>query len=265
MIIFPSGYTLPSGDEPLTHARIAHSLNWISGGTATASGTATDYFEDGPDNSLSYERWKPDSLPATWEYDFGSAQDIDYCVIAAHTMGASGNTLEVQYDDGGWTDLITATAITDDSPIFVIFPEETFQTFRIRITNGTAPEIGVVKFGKAMQMERPLYGGHSPLPLSRVTALRANNSETGQFLGRAVQRKFLSTAYSWQHLSSAFIRSDWVPFQKAIEAEPFVIAWRPATFQDVGYCQVDAVPIPQAMGIRDLYSVEMQVRGLAYD
>lgn len=265
-MIFQGSYSLPGGDEPLTHARIAHSGNWLAGGTATASTTDADFFANGPLNSLTYEKWKPTALPATWEYDHGSAAAVDYCVIGAHTMGTNGNTLEIQYWNGSaWVDVIPATAIADDSPIFAIFGEQTRQRWRIQISNGTVPTIGVVKFGTAMQMERPLYGGHAPLNMARQTTLRSNMSESGEFLGRTMQRVQLSTSYAWQHLSSAWVRANWYPFQRAIETEPFFIAWRPETYSEVGLCQVDGTPVPENMGIRDLMSVEMEVRGYGYE
>lgn len=265
-VIFASGYTLPGGAQPLTHARVAHSLNWVSGGTVSASSTASDYFADGPDNSLTYEKWQPSALPATWANDFGAANTFDYCVIAAHDMGTQGNTLEVQAFDGGvWTDLVPATVITNDMPIFCIFSPQNDTQARIRITNGSEPTIGFVKFGSALQMQRPLYGGHAPLDLSRMTVLRSNYSETGEFLGRTKQRSYAQTNFAWSNLTAAWVRSNWRTFQKAVEAEPFVIAWRPETFSEVGFCQTDAVPVPSNQGVRDLMSVEMSVRARGYD
>lgn len=265
-VILGTGYTLPSGDEPLTHARIAHAGNWLSGGTVSASGTAAGYYADGPDNSLTYERWQPDALPATWEYDHGSAVECDYCVIAAHTLGTNQNTLEVQYFDGAdWIDVITAQAITTDEPIFVIFEPETRQRWRIRISDGTAPDVAFVKFGAAMQMPQAIYGGHAPIVFGRMTTMRSNYSETGEFLGRTVQRTMLSASYAWTLLRSTWVRANWPAFQKATESEPFVIAWRPATFGDVGFCQLDQTPVPANMGVRDYMSVEMNVRARGYD
>jgi hypothetical protein len=265
-VILQTGYTLPGGDQPLTHARIAHANNWLSGGTATASSTETGFFANAPLNTLTYERWKPDTLTATWEYDHGSAAAVNYCSIAAHTMGTNGNTLQVQYFNGStWTGVIPATAITTDEPIFCIFASQTRQRWRISISNGTAPEIGVIKFGTAMQMERPIYGGHAPIPMARQTILRSNYSETGENLGRAKQRAYLATEYSFQHLTATWVRANWPSFQKASEAEPFWIAWRPATFGDVGFAQLDEVPIPSNMGIRDLMQVSMSVRARSYD
>lgn len=264
-VILESGYSLPSGDQPLTHARIAHSLNWLSGGTASASSTATGFFESAPNNTLTYEKWKPSSVTATWEYDHGSSAECDYCCVAAHTMGTNGNSVQVQYWNGSsWIAASAVTAVTSDEPIMFIFEPETRQRWRISITGGTAPEVGVIKFGSAMQMERPIYGGVSPIPMARQTILRSNYSETGEYLGRAKQRTYLSTSYSWQHLTSDWIRANWPDFQRASETEPFWLAWRPATFGDVGYCQIDETPVPSNMGIRDLLSVSMNVRARGY-
>lgn len=265
-VILESGYTVPGGDEPLTHARIAHANNWITGGTVTASSTATDFFADGPDNSLTYEKWQPSSLPATWENNFGTSRVFDYCLIAAHNMGTNGNTLQVQdYNSATWTDLIPATAITDDMPILCIFSEQTDTRARIRITNGTAPTIGVVKFGTALQMQRAIYGGHSPIDLARQTIVRSTYSDTGEFLGKSKQRTYSQTEFAWQHLTASWVRTNWRPFQKALETEPFGIAWRPATFSEVAYCQTDSIPVPSNMGIIDMMSVSLQARALGYD
>jgi hypothetical protein len=265
-VLTPSPYVLPGGDLPLTHARILHAGNWLSGGTATASDTATDFFANGPLNSLTYERWKPATLPATWEYDHGSAAAVDCAGIAAHTMGTNGNSLAVQYFNGSvWVDALASASVATDEPILVIFPPQTRQRWRISVSGGTAPEIGVVKFGKALQMQRTLYGGHTPVGFARMTELRANYSETGEFLGRTVQRTMRSTVYAWENLTAAWMRTNWIPLQKAVESEPFFIAWRPALVGDVGFVQVDQAPVPVNMGVRDLMSVELQVRGLGYD
>jgi len=264
--ILQTGYSLPGADQPLTHARILHSKNWLSGGTAVASSTATDFFANGPLNSLTYERWKPSSVAATWEYNHGSAAAVSACCIGAHTMGSNGNTLQIQYWNGSsWTGVIPATAITSDEPIMAVFGSQTRQRWRISITNGTTPEVGIVKFGVPLQMQRPLYGGHAPIPFARQTVLRSTKSETGEFLGRSKQRTYLATSYEWQHLTAAWVRSNWRSFQTAIESEPFFIAWRPATFGDVALAQVDEIPVPQNMGVRDFMSVSMTIRARGYD
>lgn len=265
-VILESGYTLPANDEPLTHARIAHANNWITGGTITASSTAANFFADGPDNSLTYEKWQPSSIAATWENNFGSSQDYDYCLIAAHNLGTTGCSLQVQtYASGAYTDLIPTTAITDDMPIFCIFSEQSDTRARIRLTVGSAPTIGVIKFGKALQMPRPIFGGHDPLDLARQTIMRQNNSETGEFLGRSKQRVYTESSFDWTHLTSAWVRSNWKSFQTATEEEPFGIAWRPSSYGEAALCYTLDNARPTNMGIRDLMEVSVSVRALGYD
>jgi hypothetical protein len=265
-VIFEPGYSLPDGDQPLTHARIAHANNWLSG-TAAASTTDSSYFEDGPDNSLTYEKWKPTALPATWEMDFGSVKDVDYCVIGAHTLGTAECTVKVEkWTGAAWADVTAATAIANDMEIMAIFATVNVSKMRIQVTTGTDnPTIGIVKFGEALQMPRPFYGGHAPLDLARQTVMRTNISETGEFLGRTKLRSSNNSVLPWRHIEAAWIRDNWKDFQKAIEEEPFFIAWRPSAFSEVALCDVQDSPVPSNMGIRDLMEVQVTVRARGYD
>lgn len=266
-VILESGYTIGGGDQPLTHARIAHSENWKTGGTVTASTTDADYFEDAPNNTLTYEKWKPTAAPATWEYEHGSSRNIDYCAIAAHDLGSTGSTIKAQYYNGSsWVNLCDATLITDDSPIFIIFTTVNAQRYRVRIDSySSAPEIGVIKFGVALQMERPLFAGHKPINLARTVTLRTNNSETGEFLGRSKQRMFRETTYQWNHLSYAWVAANWPLLQSAVETEPFWVAWRPSDYQGVAFGVTGQSPEPSFTGQKDLMQVALNVRARGYD
>lgn len=264
-VILQTGFS-SSASPILTHARILHSGAWLSGGTAVASSTATDYDADAPLNTLTYEAWKPTSGTATWEYAHTGSASTMGAGIAAHTLGDAGASVQFQYYDGAaWQALTPVTAITSNEPIMGLWAAQSATRWRVSITVGSAPEIGVVKFGTPLAMERPLYGGHSPIDLSRQTILRSNYSETGQFLGRSKQRTYFATDYSWSNLTAAWVRTNWPTLQDGIEAEPFWLAWRPASFGAVGFCQVDEVPVPQNMGVRDLMSVGMSVRALGHD
>ena len=264
-IIYGTGYTLPGGDEPLTHARIAHANNWHGFGTPNASTTATGYFDDAPNNSLTYEKWQPTANPSTWETSLGANYSADYCCIAAHDLGSTGCSLQVQYFNGSWLDLIPTTAILDDSPIMVIFEPQSRWQWRINVTVGTVPTIGVIRFGAALQMQRPLYGGHAPADFNRATKMKSNISATGEFLGRTKQRTELQTSFAWQHLTAAWVRTNWGVFQQAYETEPFFVAWRPDTFGEVIYGQTDAPATPTNMGIKSLMSVDLTMRGPGFD
>lgn len=263
-VIFQTGYSLPGGDEPLTHARIAHSGNWLTGGTATASSTDADYFANAPLNTLTYEKWRG-TAAATWEYDHGSSAECDYCAIGAHTIGTAGATFKVQYHDGStWQDLCAATSPTNNEPILVIFAPQTRQRWRVNITAGT-PEIGVIKFGSALQMQRPLYGGYTPPNLARQTVLRSTYSESGEFLGRTKLRTHLEFPMSWRVLTRAWVDANWLPFLKAAETEPFFVAPAPDTFTEVAFCQTTQPPEAPEQQASGFLAVSMTVRGLQYD
>lgn len=265
-VIFENGYTLPANDYPLKNARIAHSLNWNSGGTITASTTATDYFAAAPDNTLTYEYWKPTALPATWEFDAGTSIECDYCAIAAHSLGSDAASIKIQsYNGVSWDDLCDLAAINDDSPIFVIFEPQTAQKFRVYIEGVAMPQIGVIKFGAALQMPQSMYGGHDPLIFGRNTVLRSNYSETGENLGRTRQRNYLTTSFTWTHIKADWVRSNWGIFQRAVESEPFFIAWRPNTFGEVGFCQTDDAPSASNMGVKSYMQLDVSVRARGYD
>ena len=267
-VLFEAGYILPGVDLPLKHARIAHSGNWHSGGTITSSSEATGFTDDAADNSLTYERWKPSALPATWDNDVGSAKLTNYCCIAAHTMGTNGNTLQVQYNDGGYVDVINEP-ITDDSPIFAIFEPETRQEWRLRISGGTAPEIGVVKFGLALQFERPFYAGFKPSRMARRTTTTGNMSEGGEFLGRSKIRSSVATDYSWRNLTYAWVRANLdgpTGLIQSIETEPFFFAWRSSSEEDVDFSWTTRpVSPPTLSGTRKLVDFSFQAEGYGYE
>lgn len=265
-VILESGYTLPSGDLPLTHARVLHAENWMSDGTASGEATSTGFSESAPLNSLTYEYWKSDSTTGIWTYDPATPIECDCLCIAAHTIGSSASEVRLDYWDGSsWVVVLGHTAVADDGPIMVLFAPITATRWRLRFRNGTPPMLGVVRLGKALQMERPIYAGHGPVTLARETVLRSNFSETGEFLGRSKQRNMLATSFAWDRLSETWVRQNWPSLQRGIESEPFFIAWRPGDNQDVGFCQVNSVPKPSTMGVQNLMQVSMTVRGYLND
>lgn len=262
-VIFEAGYTLPGADEPLTHSRIAHSGNWLTGGTVAASTTATDFYADAPNNSLTYEKWKG-TAAATWEYNHGETAECDYCIIAGHTMGTSSATFKVQYENAGWVDLCAAASPSSNEPIIVIFEPQTRQRWRVNISAGT-PEVSVIRFGKALQMERPLYGEYTPVNLARQTELRSNYSESGEFLGRTKQRTHSEFSMSWRMLSRAWVLANWLPAIKSFETEPFLVAPDPSTFDEAAFCQTTGPVPPISQGANGYLATSLSIRARGYD
>ncbi len=249
-------------EQPLCHARIAHARNWISGAIA-ASDTAPDYYANAPDNTLTYEKWKPLSMPATWEVT-ASGGDVNYCAIAAHTCGTDLVAVAVDYWDGTVWQEVGEGFPQDNSPIFFIFGGVSAEKYRVRLIGNTAPEIGVIKFGRALEMPYHIFDGHSPTSLTQQATLRQVESETGEFLGRSKQRTYGMGAFAWERLRRSWIDVHWPDLQRAVECDAVFVAWRPGTFQDVAFGQVDGVPIPSFIGLQDFMSVEMNVKTRGY-
>lgn len=259
-----------SPTRPLTHARIGHASITRTGELA-ASGDQAGFEADAAVNPLTYESWKPDALPATWRIDAGEAVTVDYVGIAAHTLGTDGATVIPQEsdDDSAWSDVtgISAHSPSDDGPILFLFAGESHRYWRIRITGSTIPSVGVVFIGASLAMERPFYGGHSPLDLSRRTVMRPQKSERGQFLGRAIVRGGFGTDVAWQHLTPTFIRDEFDLFVEEAKRYPFFFAWRPSTFpESVGYVWTGQDIQPSNMGTGPgLMQVSFSLEGLGND
>lgn len=151
----------------------------------------------------------------------------------------------------------------DDRPIMVLVEEHTSHRFRVRVAGQSTPVIGVIRMGKALEMERPIYGGHTPLNLSRTTVIRPNISERGQFLGRSIIRSGASGSWSWKNLTAAWVRRYLDPFLEAIRTTPFFILWRPSSFPgEAGYCWTTADHAPTNMGSKDRMSITIDAEGL---
>lgn len=133
---------------------------------------------------------------------------------------------------------------------------------RVTITGSGALVLGVVSAGVALQMQRPIYKGHEPGTLSRVTEYQSTESEGGQWLGRNVIRQGLKTAYNWRNLSAAWLRQYFDPFVDAARSSPFFIAWNPLEFpREVVYAWTTGDVAPSNAGPRDLMSATVNVRG----
>ena len=264
-VVFPDGYALPSGARPLTHARIAHAGNWITG-TVSASSTAAPaiYTADAPANSALFERWKPATVPATWGVTTAEPVTVDYCVIGAHDLAATGGAVGVQYFDGAeWVEIASVAAVQSGDVLFLMFAPVVASAFRIAVRDAVS-SFGLIRFGAALQMEeRTRYPGRTPFDLARRAMTTGNRSVEGAFLSRLTVRSGMSLTFSWSHLSESFTTSDLAGFLDAIETDLFVIADRPGTHpNDVAICWTSGDrPVPRASGAMDLHDLDLQAEG----
>ncbi len=265
-VVISEALTVAAAGVPLTHARIG----WQTvtrDAVLTASSETVGFPASALKNPLTYERWLPDSLPATVDLDAGSAVPVDYLGIAAHLLRDGLVSVTLAYLDqssapGTWTE-VAAGLPAENGTVLFLFPEVFARYWRLTFAGVSPQPVGVIYLGKALAMQRPIYGGHAPLTLSADTVIRPNRSELGQFLGRSVKRGGFKTRAAFANLTAAWVRSELAPFIVNARKAPFFFAWRPASFpQEVGYVWTEKDIVPSNAGPRDLMEVSMDLEGL---
>jgi hypothetical protein len=258
MTISTSGYVVGS-NQPLNHARI---LWQPLTGTVSGSGTNPAYAA----NDYTSQRWQLVPGSNTWTLVTGADAAIDCVFIAAHNL--SGKTVTISTSDtvsGSHTTRATITP-TDNSTIAAFFNNAgaayTIREVRVTVSGGTDVAVGIIRAGVALQLPIPIYGGHRPLNLNRITEGQQQFSETGQWLGRIIKRRAVTTTYQWDYLTATWYDTNFEPFAKTLPLQPFCIAGNPSKIaSDVGFVFTDRDVEPSNMGINAYRSVSLSVTG----
>jgi len=196
-----------------------------------------------------FERWRPPSGAVTVKFQMSVTAEIDFIGIAAHALTGESFVLSTAATVGGALTERAAASPTDNGALMFSFDPVTVQEIAFTATLSAANEIGVIFAGKALQMPRNIYGGHSPITLSQVTEFQSPVSETGQFLSRNIIRQGLKTTMSWQFLDPDFYRNDFQLFVNSVRKNPFFVKWRPDLFSnEVAFCQTIGDIKPTNMG-----------------
>lgn len=242
---------------PLNHARILY-VNALAGSSVSAStGTGAANVL----NPATYSRWTFTG-PAQLTITLPTATPIDAVGLGAHNFANASALVEWSASDAGsWVQFAPAQT-GRASMLFLSDSAVSAKRIRVTITGSGSLVLGVVSAGVALQMQRPIYKGHEPGTLSRVTEYQSTESEGGQWLGRNVIRQGLKTAYNWRNLSAAWLRQYFDPFVDAARSSPFFIAWNPLEFpREVVYAWTTGDVAPSNAGPRDLMSATVNVRG----
>lgn len=253
-----SAYTVGS-NQPLTNARILYAP--ISG-TITGTGTNPDYAA----NDYTSQRWQLAPGANNWLISTAANVTVDTLFIAAHNLTGKTITVQTAAAVGGPYTTRDTSVITDTSTICVMFNNAgtpyTVREVKILVDEGSNVAIGIIRLGVALQMPIPLYGGHKPLNLNRVTEAQQNFSETGQWLGRIVKRRAVVSTYDWDYITAAWYTANFEPFAQTLPLNPFCIAGNPSKMaEDVGYVWTSQDVQPANMGTKDFRSVSLDVTG----
>lgn len=247
----------------------------------TASSSATGFPASSMLTSLTYEFWKPSTLPATIDIDLGRSRTCDYLGLGAHELGGCDIKLYYSLSDVTYTQVAFAT-LQNNTDVMLLFTPQAARYWRIEIDRaeptlsadftlgdyslwegGTGfASLAVLFLGEAMPMQRMIYGGHTPGVFSRETSYSDNESEGGQWLGRSIVRQSLTEPFSFVNLTSDWVRDTFEPFLTHAETEPFFALWRPLGYANectFGRTQQDIKP--SNSGVRDFMSVTFTMSG----
>ena len=261
MTIDTSGFTLGS-NQPLNHARILWAP--VTGAVTASAGTNGDYAA----NDYTAQRWTLAAGANTWTLVTTVNSLVDCCFIAAHNL--MGKTVLIQTAEtvgGAFTRRATIIP-SDNSAICALFNNAgtayTVREVRISVSDGTDITIGIIRFGVALQLPRPIYGGHGVIQFNRITEAQQQFSETGQWLGRTIKRQAITSSYAWQHVTATWYSTYFDSFAATLPLAPFGIAGNPSKMpKDVAWGMVNTDIRVSNMGILNYVSFDMEVVGLA--
>lgn len=206
-----------------------------------------------------WQRWRPTGADNTTT-SLSTPASCDYIGIAAHTLTGVEIIVQTSATIGGALTTRSTTTPTDNRPIIIALADLTIGDVKILVDG--ACEIGVVYAGNLMEMERPLYGGHSPNDLNPTAVYQSNISESGQFLGRQIIRKGGDTQFNWRNLTAAWVRSTFAAFVESALTRPFFIQWRPDEYAaDISFAHTTGmIALTNQGGSSELMSASMKVR-----
>ena len=259
MTISTANYTVGT-NEPLNYARILYApIN----GTLSGDGTNLAYAL----NDYTSQRWALVPGGNNWNLTTPADAEIDCVFIAAHNLAGKVVTIQASATvSGAYTTRATVTP-SDNTTICLMFNDINGNPYMIRelrlsVDDGTNVLIGIIRAGKALQMPIAIYGGHRPLNLNRVTEAQQQFSEAGQWLGRIIKRRAVTSAYEWEYLKASWYDTYFEPFAQTLPLNPFCIAGNPSKItSDVGFVWTDRDLEPTQMGIQTYRSVSISVTG----
>lgn len=265
MTVISKNLSLTQPPEPSVRDLSKPQIGWITWlrdfSTVTASSEQSGFEGDSVINDLTYNIWKPVSLPATLTFELEEARPVDFIGIAKNNLFDENCSLKLEYFDG--TSFVEVVEFIPRGSSMQFFDEILAKTWRITVSGTGDPYIGVIYLGLALQMQRGIYQGFRPPTLNENTEVRPNISEGGQWLGRSIVRQGLENNIDVDNLTAEWVRGEFQRFVKNSQKYPFFFAWRNDTFPDeVIYCWTTDDIRQDNTGPRDLMSVSIPVQGI---
>lgn len=247
--------------------------------SVSATSSAPGFSSSALLNGFTYDFWRSSAPDATLTLDLGQSSTIDYIGIAKHNLSGRELTLSVSTDGVTYAEHLVFSLASNDAAM-VIFQAVSARYAKLEISKAAestvsadfieqeyfvgaeAIQVAIVSIGKSLEMQRMIFGGHSPAKLNSNAELRPNTSEGGAWLGRSVIRSGVMTEYSYSNLTGAWYRSKFAPFTIHAITSPFFIAWRPLGYAaECQYAWTEKPISPNNTGPNDWLSVSFNVVG----
>jgi hypothetical protein len=244
----------------LKHARILYLNNLIGSAVTTSAGT---------NGSLvlvpnTADRWAITTGGAI-TFTLSSAVNMDSAAIGAHNLGSTGHAVSVEYSSattGAFSTFKASQTPTDNTAMmFHNAASVSVRRLKITCTGSGSAFIGSIYAGIALQMQRPFFAGHSPLPLSAKTIRYSSVTEGGNFVGEQIRRLGFRSSAPFKNLSNDWYRTYFQPFVIHARTLPYFFAWNLDQYPtDVGYCKTSE-DITPAYGSLDMFNVSFDMVG----
>lgn len=236
-VVISSGLVLSAAGAaiPLSYPRIMWD-DVFRRATVTASSAATGFEAANAANGLTWDYWRPTTSPAWLQAELSEAEEVDYALIAAHSLGSEAVSVKPQYYNGSsWVDLASEYLPGTDRVLAFLFEPVISNKFRLYLSGSdNSPEgfaaVGVAMMGKALAMQRGVVLNNTPITMSRRTQVFPQLSEGGQLLGRSIRREGVMGRIDFRYLEHEWFRTNVEPFIESARINPFGWAWAPTDF-----------------------------------
>lgn len=251
----------------LNHARILYDNSLtesvVTGDLVTGKNTL---------NPNTFEFWSFAINTGTLIFTLPANSDIDTICIGGHNIGSSGGAdVKVYYDDdtsGGLTLIETKTIANGDpdTPIMFHF-STTYNARRIQVdivtTNTNTKQVAYISAGVALQMQRPFFGGHTPITDGDVTEYYSSRTQSGNIIGQEIRRQGYETGNSWKNIDDTWYRTYFAPFKQTAKTLPFFMAWNLSEYpDDVGFCRISQDISAPYSGTLKLRTIDFKTLGV---
>ena len=205
-----------------------------------------------------YDRYTLASGTVTTKYQLASDSIVNYIAVAGHNFGTHDGGLDITVGyaltvGGSVIDVEYIKPLDNTALMFIFDSVEVAEIIITVVSTTSGAEFAVIYAGELLEMQRPIFGGHSPINLAAKTKYQSVKSESGNLLGRSITRQGLESTFNWQNLDDTWVRETFMPFVRSARTTPFFITWRPDYYSlEVAYGQTtdDIKPANQGGGSR---------------